>query len=175
MNDDMALRRNLEAELPRLRAHARRLCVRECDALDLVQETVLRALVYERSFEPGTNLHAWLSQILRSIFVSRFRRSKREQRALETLGADPFAWPQNNPLPAAGGLGTRVEAALSELPVPFRSVIQLVDLGGREYLDAAAELAVPVGTVMSRLYRARRLLAARLADREQGETTRRAA
>jgi RNA polymerase sigma-70 factor (ECF subfamily) len=175
MNEDIGLRRNLEAELPRLRAHARRLCARECDALDLVQETVVRALVYERSFEPGTNLHAWLSQILRSIFVSRFRRTQRERRALDTLGADPFAWPHRDPVPPAAALGTRVEAALSELPVPFRSVIQLVDLGGREYLDAAAELAVPVGTVMSRLYRARRLLAARLADREQEDTTRRAA
>jgi len=175
MNERSSLRRDLELELPRLRAHARRLCVRESDALDLVQETVLRALVYERSFEEGTNLHAWLAQILRSIFVSRYRRTKREQRALESLTVDPFAWPHREPLPAAAALGTRVEAALSELPPPFRSVIQLVDLGGREYLDAAAELAVPVGTVMSRLYRARRLLAARLADREQRDTPRRAA
>jgi RNA polymerase sigma-70 factor (ECF subfamily) len=167
MNDNRALRRDLEAALPRLRAHAKKLCWRECDALDLVQETVVRALAYEHSFEQGTNLNAWLSQIMRSIFVSRYRRTKRERRALEMLGCDPFAWPHREPLPAVCALGTKVEAALADLPPPFRSVVELVDLGGREYLDAAAELAVPVGTVMSRLHRGRRILAARLADREQ--------
>jgi RNA polymerase sigma-70 factor (ECF subfamily) len=72
-------------------------------------------------------------------------------------------------------LGTRVTRALEELPAQFRSVVELVDLGGREYLDAAAELHVPVGTVMSRLYRGRRILADRLADREQTHSARRAA
>jgi RNA polymerase sigma-70 factor (ECF subfamily) len=175
MNDTGAVRRAIEAELPRLRAQAKKLCWRPSDAADLVQDTVLRALVYERQFEPGTNLHAWLSQILRSVFVSRYRRTKREQRALERLGADPHTWPHHNPLPLAPRLGPRVTQALAELPAPFRSVVELVDLGGREYLDAAAELSVPVGTVMSRLYRGRRILADRLADREQGHTARRAA
>jgi len=175
MKDNVAVRRELETELPRLRAQARKLCWRESDAADLVQETVLRALVYEQRFEPGTNLHAWLSQILRSVFVSRYRRTKREQRALERLGSDPQTWPHRNPLPMAPRLGTRVTQALSELPPTFRSAVELVDLGGREYLDAAAELSVPVGTVMSRLYRGRRLLADRLADREQSHSARRAA
>jgi len=175
MNDTGVVRRELEAELPRLRAQAKRLCARDCDAADLVQETVMRALVYEGHFEPGTNLHAWLSQILRSLFVSRYRRTKREQRALERLGADPFTWPHQNSLPMTPRLGTRVTKALEELPLQFRNVVELVDLGGREYLDAAAELDVPVGTVMSRLYRGRRILADRLADREQTHSARRAA
>jgi len=174
MNDG-AVRRQIESELPRLRAQAKRLCLRESDAADLVQETVLRALVYEARFEPGTNLHAWLSQILRSIFVSRYRRTKREQRALERLGADPLTWPHQNPLPMLPRPGPKVTRALEELPAAFRSVVELVDLGGREYLDAAAELHVPVGTVMSRLYRGRRILADRLADREQSHSARRAA
>jgi RNA polymerase sigma-70 factor (ECF subfamily) len=175
MNDHGAVQSGLAAELPRLRAQAKRLCFRESDAADLVQETALRALSYEHRFEPGTNLHAWLSQILRSVFVSRYRRTKREQRALERLGSDPFAWPHREPLPEAPRLGARVSEALAELPAPFRSVVELVDLGGREYLDAASELHVPVGTVMSRLYRGRRILAERLADREQSHGTRRAA
>ncbi|HEV8550360.1 MAG TPA: RNA polymerase sigma factor [Polyangiaceae bacterium] len=175
MDDDTSLGKALEAALPRLHAQARRLCWRESDAHDLVQETVLRALVYEASFERGTNLHAWLAQIQRSIFVSRFRRAQRERRALERLGQETFAWPHRDPTPSAPELGPRVQEALRELPVPFRTVIELVDLGGREYLDAAAELAVPVGTVMSRLYRGRRILAARLADREQQHEPRRAA
>jgi len=175
MNDEAAWRKDLEAELPRLRAHALRLCSRECDAHDLVQETVLRALVYETSFEPGTNLRAWLAQIQKSIFVSRYRRLQRERRALERLGDDPIAWPQRELAAPASELGSRVVAALAALPPPFRSVVELVDLGGREYLDAAAELDVPVGTVMSRLHRGRRILAERLADREQSTQARRAA
>ena len=167
MHAPSALRSDLDAALPRLRAHARRLCRNESDALDLVQDTLLRALAYERSFEPGTNLNAWLAQILRSIFISRYRREKRERRALERLTFDPCAWPHREPSAAGSLLGARTEIALAELPDPFRRVVELVDLGGLEYVDAARTLSVPVGTVMSRLYRGRRILAARLEDREQ--------
>jgi RNA polymerase sigma-70 factor (ECF subfamily) len=171
-----ALRNDLDAELPRLRAQARHLCRSDSDALDLVQDTLVRALVYERSFEPGTNLRAWLSQILRSVFVSRYRRSKRERRALERLTHDPVSWPHHEPALTLAPLGARTRIALAELPDSFRRVVELVDLGGLEYIDAARELAVPVGTVMSRLYRGRRILAARLEDREQRpEVPRRAA
>ncbi|HTQ04454.1 MAG TPA: RNA polymerase sigma factor [Polyangiaceae bacterium] len=171
-----ALRNDLEGELPRLRAQARRLCANESDALDLVQDTVLRALVYAESFEHGTNLHAWLAQILRSIFVSRYRRLKRERRALERLTCDPCGWPQRDASPATASLGGRAANVLATLPDPFRRVVELVDLGGLEYVDAARALAVPIGTVMSRLYRGRRILAARLEDREQrAEAPRRAA
>jgi RNA polymerase sigma-70 factor, ECF subfamily len=176
MTDATALRTELESELPRLRAQARHLCGSEVDALDLVQDTLLRALVYEDSFERGTNLRAWLSQILRSIFVSRYRRSKRERRALERLSSDPCGWPQREVSLMGPSLGGRTAVALAALPDPFRRVVELVDLGGLEYVDAARALAVPVGTVMSRLYRGRRILAARLEDREQRpEVPRRAA
>jgi RNA polymerase sigma-70 factor (ECF subfamily) len=171
-----ALRSDIDGELPRLRAQARRLCGSESDALDLVQDTLVRALVYERSFEPGTNLRAWLAQILRSVFVSRYRRSKRERRALERLTDDPVSWPHHEPSGVSAALSARTRVALAELPDSFRRVVELVDLGGLEYIDAARELAVPVGTVMSRLYRGRRILAARLEDREQRpEAPRRAA
>ena len=176
MANPTALRSDVQALLPRLRVQARRLCLSDSDALDLVQDTLVRALVYERSFEPGTNLHAWLSQILRSVFVSRYRRSKRERRALERLTYDPHSWPHREPAAALAPLGARTKVALAELPDPFRRVVELVDLAGLEYIDAARELAVPVGTVMSRLYRGRRILAARLKDREQRcDTPRRAA
>ncbi len=173
---NVALRKDLEGELPRLRAQARHLCGNESDARDLVQDTMLRALVYADSFERGTNLHAWLAQILRSIFVSRYRRSKRERRALDRLASDPCGWPQRESSQLNPPLGGRAAVALATLPDPFRRVVELVDLGGLEYVDAARALAVPVGTVMSRLYRGRRILAARLEDREQrAESPRRAA
>lgn len=170
------LEREFGAELPRLRAQARRLCRNESDALDLVQDTLLRALLYVDTFESGTNLHAWLGQIQRSIFISRYRRARRERRALERLTFDPCAWPAREATPPALVLGTRAALALAELPDAFRRVVELVDLGGLEYVDAARALSVPVGTVMSRLYRGRRILAARLEDREQRqEAPRRAA
>lgn len=168
--------RDLEVELPRLRAQAQRLCRNESDALDLVQDTLVRALRYAESFETGTNLHAWLAQIQRSIFVSRYRRSRRERSALERLALDPCAWPQGELSMPTASLGARTAGALAALPDPFRRVVELVDLGGLEYIDAARALAVPVGTVMSRLYRGRRILAAQLEDREQRpEAPRRAA
>lgn len=176
MTHASALRSDLQTELPRLRLRARRLCRSESDAADLVHDTVVRALVYEQSFVPGTNLGAWLGMILQSLFVSRYRRSKRERRALERLRFDPCGWPQRDAGRTKQPLGTRTETALAELPPPFRRAVELVDLAGFEYVDAARALDVPVGTVMSRLYRGRRLLAARLTDREQSvDAPRRAA
>jgi RNA polymerase sigma-70 factor (ECF subfamily) len=160
----MTLRTDLLTELPRLRAQARRLCAHESDAQDLVQDTVLRALDYEASFTPGTNLRAWLLQIQRSVFVSRYRRRGRERRALDSLAADPCSWPHHDAPPAMSVLTMTTQGALEHLPDPFRQVVELVDLGGLEYRDAAQTLEVPLGTVMSRLHRARRLLATRLAD-----------
>jgi RNA polymerase sigma-70 factor, ECF subfamily len=152
----------LDAELPRLRAHARRLCGREADALDLVQDTLLRALVYQHRFEQGSNLRAWLRQIQLSIFVSRYRRGRREKRALEKLAFDPCSWVHPEDVGTQPALGHGLEVALRALPEGFRRVVELVDLEGHEYRDAATTLGVPVGTVMSRLHRARRLLGERL-------------
>lgn len=150
------------AELPRLRAHARRLCTREADAADLVQDTLLRALVYEHRFEQGSNLRAWLRQIQLSIFVSRYRRGRREKRALERLALDPCSWVHPEESGTQSTLGHGLELALRALPEGFRRVVELVDLEGLEYRDAAQALGVPVGTVMSRLHRARKLLGHRL-------------
>jgi RNA polymerase sigma-70 factor (ECF subfamily) len=152
----------LDAELPRLRAHARRLCTREADANDLVQDTLLRALVYEHRFEQGSNLRAWLRQIQLSIFVSRYRRVRREKRALEKLAFDPCSWVHPEESCPRPSLGQGLELALRALPEGFRRVVELVDLEGLEYRDAAQALGVPIGTVMSRLHRARKLLGHRL-------------
>jgi RNA polymerase sigma-70 factor (ECF subfamily) len=160
----MAHRLALTAELPRLRAHARRLCKNDSDASDLVQDTVVRALTYEAQFTDGSNLRAWLQQILRSVFITRYRRSCRERRALERLAHDPCAWTQRDAAPTMSCLTANAEGALSGLPEPFRHVVELVDLAGYEYRDAAQALDVPVGTVMSRLHRARRALAQQLTD-----------
>jgi RNA polymerase sigma-70 factor (ECF subfamily) len=150
--------------LPALRLRAKRLARDEAVADDLVQDTIERALRFEGSFRPGTNLRAWLSQILFSVFVTRCRRQRRERRALDSLTTDPCAWTHRDPSPEMRSLTPRVEGAIRALPEQFSSVIRLVDIGENSYKDAALTLGVPVGTVMSRLFRGRRLLAEALRE-----------
>jgi RNA polymerase sigma-70 factor (ECF subfamily) len=161
------LRQRLPGLMPRLKIRARRLCSQESDALDLVQDTAARALAYEARFEPGTNLYAWLERMLVNLFVSRYRRSTRERRALTGLADDPCSWLHADAPPAMATLGPQAAGVLSELSEPFRRVVELVDLSEFSYEDAANTLGVPIGTVMSRLHRARRLLAGKLLDVER--------
>jgi len=159
------LRTKLPALLPSLNARALSLCKRQSEASDLVQDTLLRALCFEASYERETNLRGWLQQILFSVFITRCRRSARERRALNALAGDPCAWTQPEAPPAVRQSLTRpVSRALEALPSQFSAVVRLVDLEERSYKDAAVELSVPVGTVMSRLFRGRRLLAEALAE-----------
>jgi RNA polymerase sigma-70 factor, ECF subfamily len=162
----VALREQLLTCLPGLRARALKLCFDPTEAEDLVQDTVERALRFERTYQAGTNLRAWVQQILFSVFVTRCRRRRRERRALDALLFDPCAWTHGDEPPAMSALSRRVEKAIGALPPQFAAVIRLVDIGEHSYRDAAERLGVPVGTVMSRLFRGRRLLADALgADR----------
>ena len=161
---DEFLREAMIGVLPALRARARCLTRDEVIAEDVVQDTVERALRFADSFEPGTNVRAWLQQVLFSVFVTRCRRRQRERRALDRLTTDPCAWTQRDPAPVERSLTPGIEAAIAALPEQFAQVIRLVDLQDHSYKDAAQILGVPVGTVMSRLFRGRRLLAAALRD-----------
>jgi RNA polymerase sigma-70 factor (ECF subfamily) len=158
--------------LPSLRAHARRLTKDFAAANDLLQDTALRALSFAWSFEPGSNVRAWLHQVMESLFLSACRKGARERRAHDALVRDPCSWMRNEPIAPAVALSPRVRGALSALPQGFREVLVLVDVNELAYKDAARRLGVPLGTVMSRLHRGRRLLAARLQD---GETALQAA
>jgi RNA polymerase sigma-70 factor, ECF subfamily len=160
------LRAKLPALLPGLNARALSLCKRKSDANDLVQDTVVRALCFESGYEQGTNLRGWMQQILFSVFITRCRKATRERRALGVLASDPCAWTQPDGPSQRQALLRPVSRALDALPTQFSAVVRLVDLEERSYKDAATELAVPVGTVMSRLFRGRRLLAEALAERE---------
>ncbi|HEY4102971.1 MAG TPA: RNA polymerase sigma factor [Polyangiaceae bacterium] len=158
------LRSRLPELLPVLNARALSLCKKQSDASDLVQDTVLRALCFESGYERGTNLRGWLQQILFSVFITRCRKTSRERRALGALASDPCAWTNPDALPVRQSLLRPVSRALDALPTQFSAVVRLVDLEERSYKDAATELSVPVGTVMSRLFRGRRLLAEALAE-----------
>jgi len=146
------------AVLPSLRARATRLTRSHVDAEDLLQETVLRALRFESTFERGTNVKAWLHQILESIFISSCRRRTRERAALARFAHDPTLVSDNAPEPVLSIVSDRVDEALHALPEKFMEVVDLVDLRDHSYREAADELGIPIGTVMSRLFRARRLL-----------------
>jgi RNA polymerase sigma-70 factor (ECF subfamily) len=157
----LPMREELALVLPELRARAMKLTRDPVASDDLVQDTVVRALSFEKQFIQGTNVRAWLGTVLFSVFVSRYRRKKREQRAAIALAADPHAWttPQGFTAPDCGSLAPATKVKVATLPPAFRDVVCLVDLEERSYRDAATELGVPVGTVMSRLHRGRRLLA----------------
>ena len=161
----LPLRYALIELVPSLRAHALRLCAgRRDEAEDLLQDTIERALRFEPSYETGTNLRAWLHQILFSVFITRCRRRRRELWALDALGSDPCSWTRHDDPPEMSRLTRRVENALDALPRQFAAAVRLVDLGELSYKEAAELLGVPVGTVMSRLFRGRRMLAVSLGD-----------
>jgi RNA polymerase sigma-70 factor (ECF subfamily) len=163
----LELRAGLVALVPELRARALRLCGDRAMADDVVQDTVERALRFGEQFERGTHLRAWAFQILFSVFVTSWRRRRRERKAIEHLTSDPCAWTLPNAFPppdtGAGALTPTTRRKLEALPEGFRAVVTLVDLEQHSYRDAARQLGVPVGTVMSRLHRGRKLLAAQIA------------
>jgi RNA polymerase sigma-70 factor, ECF subfamily len=142
------------------------------DAEDLVQETYARALRAERQFTPGTNLKAWLFRILRNTFVSSYRRRRRDPTVggldpieAESAGALDQAWLRNDVeldrlrKVVAG----EIEAALLTLSEDARTVI-LLDLEGLTEVEVSEVLGCPVGTVKSRLARARAALRLKLRD-----------
>jgi RNA polymerase sigma-70 factor (ECF subfamily) len=165
------VRSGIAKHLPGLMTHAQSLCRNRDRAQDLVQNTVLRALRFEATFHEGSNLRAWLHQILVSVFVGNYRSTKRERRALARFGCDPCSWMSDRGTAETQGLSPRVQQALNQLPSPFAEVVLSVDLHGQGYQDAANEAGVPLGTVMSRLFRGRRLLRTALSDPHLNEAS----
>ncbi len=166
-SDLASLKLGLVELVPELRGRACRLCGDPTTADDIVQDTIERALRFAKQYERGTNLRAWVYQILFSVFITRYRRSRREKNALRNLALDPCAWttPERFASPEAGAkLSPTAQAELDALPETFRAVVVLVDLDELTYREAASELGVPVGTVMSRLHRGRKLLASQLQE-----------
>lgn len=162
------LRAGLVALAPELFSRALRLSRNPTMAEDLVQDTVERAIKFESHFIPGTNARAWVFQILFSVFITRCRRARREQKALGSLASDPCAWtaPEGQG-PSMTKLTPALADQLARLPDAFRRAVELVDLEEMSYRDAADRMGVPVGTVMSRLHRGRKLLATALRSGEE--------
>ncbi|MBM3771757.1 MAG: sigma-70 family RNA polymerase sigma factor [Acidimicrobiia bacterium] len=138
------------------------------DSEDLVQETYLKAFRAAESFTPGTNLRAWMFTILHNTFRNRLR-----DRAREPVQADSEAVERVGDLPSSAGetpetlllrdvLAPELQAAIDDLPEAFRQAVWLRDVEEFAYADIAGMLGVPIGTVMSRISRGRRLLFERL-------------
>ncbi len=153
---------------------ARRFVSTREEAEDLVQDTYARAFRSWQSYTPGTNLRAWLLRILTNLNVDRGRRLQRRPDELPLEENDYYL--ANKVAESAGEQvldqdrvverlsQDSIVTALSALPDDFRDVVVLVDIGDFSYADAAQILDIPIGTVMSRLHRGRRLLKSTLAE-----------
>lgn len=149
-----------------LYATALRLTRNRADAEDLVQDTVVKALRFEDRFERGTNLRAWLYTILHNTWRNRVRDTARatvdvDSTRIDELSAEPggpaeLETPER--LLLRDALGQEVHAALDALPAAFRQAVWLRDVEDFSYAEIAKMLDVPIGTVMSRISRGRRLM-----------------
>src|SRR6266498_956047 len=156
---------------------ARRMVSSREEAEDLMQETYARAFRSWRSFQPGTNLRAWLLRILTNLNIDRGRRQQRTPDMQPLEEGDYFLY---NKLEASSDGPTDEEdvverlsqndvvAALSEVPHDFRDVVDLAHIRDLTYADAAQILDIPIGTVMSRLHRGRRILKQAMAETAVG-------
>jgi RNA polymerase sigma-70 factor (ECF subfamily) len=147
------------------------------EAEDLMQETYARAFRSWRSFQSGTNLRAWLLRIVTNLNIDRGRRKQRTPDMQPLEEGDYFLY---NKLEASGDGNADEErvvqrlsqndvvGALAEVPHDFRDVVVLVDIGDFTYADAAQILDIPIGTVMSRLHRGRRILKGAMAESAVG-------
>jgi RNA polymerase sigma-70 factor (ECF subfamily) len=148
---------------------ALRLTRSRAEADDVVQETFLRAFKSFDRFNPGTNCRAWLFTIMRNAFLNRVRAAGREvleddmdRHETEPTSAGATGVPSPEETFFQTVLHGDVDRALKELPLVFREAVILADLEGLSYREMADVLACPIGTVMSRLSRGRRLLRAAL-------------
>ncbi|HNY53975.1 MAG TPA: sigma-70 family RNA polymerase sigma factor [Chitinophagales bacterium] len=139
----------------------------EEDANDLVQDTFMKAFRFINSFDSGTNAKAWLFKILKNGFINEYRRKKKEpskvdyediiayQDADEDKGGVAFDLREDI---FDGMMGDEITIALNSLPIDFKTVILLCDIEGFTYEEIAKIIDIPIGTVRSRLHRARNML-----------------
>ena len=165
LSDDEAFTRYVLPEVEVLLRVALSRTRNAADAEDLVQDTLLRAYRAIGRFD-GRYPRAWLLTILRNAHANRVRRRRpallRNPDASQRLQQDRDALPSAEALVVGQAFDATVEDAVARLPTRFRHVIELVDIDGLSYQEAAGALGVPVGTVMSRLHRARHRIRTRL-------------
>jgi RNA polymerase sigma-70 factor (ECF subfamily) len=163
------------AHLDALYGASLRLTRNESEAQDLVQDALVRAYRFQHHFEPGTNLKAWLLRILTNTFINHYRRAARERRVLDQEDSAPIGdgvmsrsamrcLTDSTAVAQEGLLREEIIAAIDDLPEDYRVMVLLADVEELAYKEIADMLSVPIGTVMSRLHRARKLLQKSLID-----------
>ncbi len=150
---------------------AYRLTLDEDDAKDLVQETYLKAFRFIKSFEEGTNAKAWLFRILKNSFINNYRKISKQPNKVDYQEVESYYNSESVDEKITTDLrvetvqhmiGDEITNALNSLDIDFRTVIILCDLEGFTYEEMAKILDIPIGTVRSRLHRARNLLKEKL-------------
>lgn len=158
-----------------LHAVALRLTRNKADAEDLTQSALVKALRFHDKFQEGTYIKAWLLTILRNTFINEYRRKARGPAMVELTGAEPAEDRRTDPeVPIRVEQGHReelmellddeVRAAIESLPDDFRLAVIMADLEDMSYKEIAGVMDCPLGTVMSRLYRGRKLMRDQLED-----------
>ncbi len=150
---------------------ALRLTRNPAEAEDLVQDAYVRAYRFWHTFKTGTSIKAWMFTILRNTFINRYHRSNRQRSArtdleaqLGSIGSEAAVGRPTSKIPGPEAATAqrftreRIMAALETLPEDYRTAVMLADLEGLAYKEIAEVMDCPIGTVMSRIYRGRRLL-----------------
>lgn len=161
------------AHLDALYGAAMRLTRSPADAEDLVQDAFVKAYRFSHRFEPGTNMKAWLFRILTNTFINKYRRKTRERQVLEGKDAEPVGdgvmsraamRTLTDPVAEAHRriITSEIQAALDTLPEDYRLMIILADVEELSYKEISDVVGCPIGTVMSRLHRARKKMQKRL-------------
>ena len=170
MNPDPGFERDALAQIDALYNFALYLTRNTAEADDLVQETYLRAFRFSHRFQPGTHLRAWLFQILRNTFFTFYRIRDREAAVAEG-GVPDWDVPMFHDAPDDDGVATEthtdLERAMRRLPEEFRTVLLLAEVEGLPLEEVARVMSCPVGTVKSRIFRAKERLRGYLRDYEK--------
>ncbi len=156
---------------------AYRLTLDEDDANDLVQDTYMKAFRFYESFEKGTNSKAWLFRILKNSFINEYRRKAKQPGKVDyqdveayynSEDVDETITPDLRVEAVQDLIGDEIAKALNSIDADFRLAIILCDIEGFTYEEMAKILDIPIGTVRSRLHRARQMLKDKLADYAKG-------
>ena len=155
-----------------LMSYALHLTHNDKDAEDLVQDTLIRACRNFEKYEPGTNCKAWLCRIMTNEFITQYRHSQRERgcvdrrEPLDENIADALApfYPDADYDVKSRDFGDEVSCALDNVPEDFRAIVIMADLQDQSYREISEQLSIPIGTVMSRLFRGRQILRRKLHD-----------
>lgn len=156
---DTSFQRELVALAPRLRRFALSLTNNQADADDLVQSACERALRNMASFRPGTRMDSWLYRIIQNLWLDNRRRLKTRKEEVDPMDANLSDSGKGASEPTARLMLGKVQRAMDDLPDDQRVILSMIAIEGHSYKDVAEALDIPVGTVMSRLSRARRKLA----------------